>query len=241
MSVATGLRSEARAALGDYRFLVERGYPDRPSIELVGNRYRLTREERNLLFRGVVAEKHAAGRCAKLVTVLQLRERDRRGQRLSLRVDGYNVLYTILAYLRGAGVFICTDCVLRDVSAAHGRRPPAGKLRSAVGLLCEALGALPAHRAILLLDAQVRLYYDPAELLRDALAGRGVQAEIRTTAQADAELTRAPGDTVVATSDSVILDRTAAAVFDLARYALERAFSPVFLDLRREETRPECS
>jgi len=235
------LRSEARAALGDYRFLVERGYPDRPSIDLVGNRYRLTREERNLLFRGVVAEKHAATRCARLLTARQVREGGRPGQRLSLCVDGYNVLYTILAYLRGIGVFICTDCVLRDVSAAHGRRPPVSKLRRAVGMLCDALGALQPQEAIVLLDAQVRLYYDSAELLREALAGRGLPAEIRVTAQADAELMRAPASAVVATSDSVILDRTTAEVFDLARFALEREFSPAFIDLRREEMRPECS
>ncbi|MBN2875464.1 MAG: DUF434 domain-containing protein, partial [Spirochaetales bacterium] len=40
-------------AIRDYRSLLDRGYPAQATIKLVGDRYRLPREGRVVLFRGV--------------------------------------------------------------------------------------------------------------------------------------------------------------------------------------------
>ncbi len=229
MSVSAGLRSEARAALGDYRFLVERGYPSRPSIDLVGNRYRLTREERNMLFRGVVSRTRGRARRERLISAEKIRHGETR-----LRVDGYNVLYTVLSYLRGVPVFVCTDGVLRDVSAAHGRRPPSDKLRRAVELMTAALGALEPQSVTILLDSQLGPNRELVALLQQLLAERAVAGELHSTASVDAELIDSRAPAVVAGSDSVVLDRVTVPVFDLARFALEQAFQPRWLDLEAE-------
>ncbi len=40
-------------AVRDYRFLLDRSYPQKASIKLVGDRNQLTGQERSLLYRGV--------------------------------------------------------------------------------------------------------------------------------------------------------------------------------------------
>jgi hypothetical protein len=50
------------AAARDYRWLLDRGYPQSASLKLVGDRYRLERDERLVLFRGVFAGAASASR-----------------------------------------------------------------------------------------------------------------------------------------------------------------------------------
>ena len=40
-------------AARDYRFLLNRSYPQKASIKLVGDRYQLSGQERSVLYRGV--------------------------------------------------------------------------------------------------------------------------------------------------------------------------------------------
>ena len=53
-------------AAADFRYLLNRGYPREASLTLVGNRYDLPREARQILHRGVFADEVAQARRAKL-------------------------------------------------------------------------------------------------------------------------------------------------------------------------------
>ncbi len=44
---------DLQEAAEDFRYLLNRGYPRKATLELVGNRYGLTFDERHLLHRGV--------------------------------------------------------------------------------------------------------------------------------------------------------------------------------------------
>src|SRR5512139_1958123 len=83
---------DIQRAAGDFRYLLNRRYPRKAALELVGNRYGLTFDQRHLLHRGVFSESDATCRRRKL-----LRLKDLRGQ--TLAIDGYNVLITIEAGL----------------------------------------------------------------------------------------------------------------------------------------------
>ncbi len=244
MSVSAGLRAAARSALGDYQYLVERGYPARPAIELVGNRYRLTREERNTLYRGVVSRARAADRKKRVIEPREVCRRPDVGQAASglpapagpvVLIDGHNVLYTIRAYLSGVAVFLCTDGVLRDAGAAHGKHPPPERLAELCGILSGACASLHGGlRPTVLLDAQLSSVELLVEALRSAFTMHALEFEVRVTREVDRELLSANPPAVIAGSDSVLLDRGNAAVFDLARYALERTYGARFLDLTAE-------
>jgi hypothetical protein len=53
------LRREVVEAARDYRFLLDRGYPRKPSLDLVAARYMLDRKEKMLLYRCVHSSKDA--------------------------------------------------------------------------------------------------------------------------------------------------------------------------------------
>ena len=40
-------------ACKDYAYLINRNYPERGTLKLVGDRYRLTRDQRTILYRGI--------------------------------------------------------------------------------------------------------------------------------------------------------------------------------------------
>ncbi len=88
-------------AASDYLFLLEKQYPKKSILKLVGDKYQLTGEERSVLFRGIHQPELCELRKNKLVTTLESSK--------PLFVDGYNVIRTIGSYLLGKTVFYSTD------------------------------------------------------------------------------------------------------------------------------------
>src|SRR5512139_3638714 len=78
----------------DFRYLLNRAYPRKAALELVGNRYQLTSDQRHLLHRGVFSDVDATSRQKKKISPDQIRGCD-------LVIDGYNILITIEAGLSG--------------------------------------------------------------------------------------------------------------------------------------------
>ena len=83
-----------------------------------------------------------------------------------------------------------------------------------------------------MLDQPVTGSGDLASDLREGLGNAGIPGSAYTVPSADAELKNAEG--FIATSDSAIIDYAGRrTVYDLARHALQGAFSASFPDLRR--------
>ncbi len=204
-------------AIRDYRFLKDRGYPDKAALKLVSDRYRLGGVERNCLFRGVMAAGDSRRRLAKLVGAARVEGRP-------LGVDWYNVLITVESYLKGFPVFLADDGLLRDASATHGSYRTGTVTRQAENRISGILATLRADRVEVFLDAPISFSGAMAERLRRSLA-RHLRAPFTVSVHpsADFPLKSFPG--VVATSDSTIVDRPGVeAVFDLAREVLERSY-----------------
>jgi hypothetical protein len=229
----TGLAIAAR----DYRWLLDRGYAGGSSLNLVGDRHRLEREERMILFRGVFAS-GASRRRAALISG------DAAGR--PLHVDGYNQALAVMHYLMGKRLFIGSDGLLRDAGASHGRvsRPDLFE-RAARLMAAEAARARPAAITVHL-DAPVSSSASHAALFRAVFAETGIEAIVLLEKSADFALKSPCPGAVVASSDSAIADAladritaanppgAAAGVFDLARATLEGSFGPLgLLDLGR--------
>lgn len=203
--------SDAYAA---YRYLRDRDFPGKASLKLVGDRYRLTRVQRNCLFRGAVDSATAAARAARIVTPDQAA-----GQ--SLAVDWYNVLITVESYLEGLVVLLADDGVVRDSTAAHGSYRAGPVTGRAFAAIVDGLRAVAPSRVDVFLDSPIAHSGRMAEEVRARLAALPFPVDAALERSADFALKSYPG--VVATSDSVILDR-ARAVLDLPRFVLERSF-----------------
>jgi hypothetical protein len=204
-------------AIADYRFLKNRGYPDKAALKLVSDHFRLSALERNCLFRAVFAVEDCERRRAKLVHASALSGRE-------LGVDWYNVLITVESYLKGFPVFLADDGLARDSSGIHGSYRPSKVTPAAVGKILTALANLKPGRLDLFLDAPISFSGVMADSLRERLAALHIAFAVEVHPSADYPLKSFLG--VVASSDSSIIDREGVQeVLDLARYVLESAFA----------------
>ena len=201
-------------SLDDYRFLREKGYPEKASLKLVADKYRLSRVERNTLFRGVVPREAAALRRKKLLAPEALRGR-------TLGMDWYNVLITVESYLRGFPLFLSDDDVTRDSSATHGSFRRTAVTDRALDAIIDALGSLSPGRVEVFLDSPIAYSGLMADEVRNRLAPLAVPSVVALEHSADYPLKTFNG--TVASSDSVILD-SAGSIFDLPRFVVRKSF-----------------
>jgi len=215
------------SAAGDYSFLLNKGYPEKPVNELVGNRYRLPSELRKVLYRGVLKREEAEKNYARLT-----KPAPPRADTPALHIDGYNLLLTCLHYRLGKPMFIANDGFLRDVGGNHGRIQQEKLLFDVAEGLLRWCGARLQTLFLIYLDAPVSKSGRHAERLREIGKMLGIRLEIELVKSAD-YLVKQQTAGVAVTSDSGIISRLHIPVFDLARTFLEAEYSPRFFDLRK--------
>ena len=226
-----------RRAVRDYRFLLDRGYPEKPVQKLVGDRYRLTKEGRMVLYRGVLPPENARLNAAKRVEGNDLPPPFRAGgpengpdESPSLTVDAYNVILTCMNYLLGKPVFISDDGFIRDIGGMHGRIYDTGAFRRAAGLV---LGYLAEEGIFseMVLDGPVYNSGRHRRIIEEETAVSGAACRIVSAESADGYL-REHARGAAATSDSEIIGLAGVPVFDLAAAVIRARFGPGLFDLR---------
>lgn len=190
----------------DFRYLLGRGYPRPGALTFVGNHYQLPKDQRMLLDRGVHSEQASRVRRTKLVPPGQVRDR-------SVAVDGHNVIITLESAMLGRPLVVGDDGVIRDTAGLHGSYRPSEVTGQAIQYIFDYLLELEITSVLFLLDAALSLSGEMAAEIGAFMAGRGIMGRARAVQYADHEIITHPG--LVATSDSVIIDRVKEA-FDLA-------------------------
>ncbi len=201
-----------KRAAQDLAWLLDRGYPEKAALKLVGDRYRLTAKLRELLLRATVPRDIALVRRRK-----RTRARELTGKLVT--VDGYNVLVTLAHALRGCPLILSRDGFIRDAERAGGRLRLAPELPVIEELLRRFFRAYPPAFLGLYLDAPVSGSGElAARLRRTLLKPLGIQGEFRAVKEAEHLVLKGE---VVCTADGPLLDR-AAKVFDLAGHLILR-------------------
>ena len=186
-----------RIAAVDFLYLLDRGYPRRAGLQLVGNRYNLDALHREVLHRGVFAHKEANERRDRLVGIEQL-------VGLKLLVDGHNVLITTESGLAGRTLIAANDGVIRDVARISHSYRISTLTRQAIDLLFQVLHEYPPQETLFFLDAPIRQSGELAALLRAALKSWKLPGDAQTLKVPETRLIG--GEDIVASSDSVVLD-----------------------------------
>ena len=102
-----------RTAVAELSWLLERRYAEVSALELVGNRHRLRKRQRDAVRRSSCSDVARHARAARQVVTAGLRGR-------TLAIDGFNVLITLEAAIAGAPIFRGRDGVMRDIASVHG-------------------------------------------------------------------------------------------------------------------------
>lgn len=182
-----------RAAVRDLSWLCTRGYGRSSARELVGNRYRLKRRQRNAVGRSACSD---SARARRLQTRVQPREAA--GQRVD--IDAFNVLITIEAALGGAYLFVGRDTAYRDVNPLKGTYRVVRQTDPAISLLADTLQALAPKNTVWHLDQSVSNVGRVKAKLEDRTASWTV------VVRDNVDDVLCESESLVVTSDSAVLD-----------------------------------
>ena len=207
-----GLPEAAR----DFRYLLNRGYPRKASLELAGNRYQLCAEERHLLHRAIFSDRDSTVRAKKIVPLKEISNQ-------ALAIDGYNVLITVEAALRNHPLILGDDGFVRDISGTSGAFKRTDRTDQAIRLILRTLKKANPRQILFLFDAPIS---------RSGELAREVKARMKKEDLAGkAEAVPVPEKTligfrgIVATSDTALIDQSER-VTDLAGFLIKRSIRP---------------
>ncbi len=208
-------------AAKDYRYLLDRSYPQKASIKLVGDRYQLSGQERSLLYRGISDKVSAGLRKAKIVCDP--------GDH-ALYVDCYNILFTVGNYLTGRPVYISDDGIVRDTGELRGRFGNKKIFERTISLVTDFMVSHSAAEYHFLLDAPVSNSGRLAQRLGIFMEENGLKGTAVTVRSPDHELIAVTYG-LICTSDSVIMAKAKTGIFDMARHILSARFEVKFSDI----------
>ncbi len=195
------MRRELIEAAKDYRYLLDRGYPQKASLNIVSSKYLLSLRERLIIYRCI----HSSNYVRSVLS--------RRGvpqERDLVVIDGYNVLTTVYSALHGEELYLCDDGFIRDLMGIKQKASIVVD-RDFIDIASRILvNHLAGRRLSIVLDAGVSHSGLLAQLLRERIYG----AEVIAVQRADKELLLRSSNGWVASSDALILSG-APRVFDL--------------------------
>ncbi|OGP73196.1 MAG: hypothetical protein A2V86_13230 [Deltaproteobacteria bacterium RBG_16_49_23] len=211
------LKSESlQIAAEDFRYLLNRGYPRKAALELVGNRYGLTFNERHRLHRGVFSDQDSKWRKARRISFHQIRNKD-------LAIDGHNVIITLEAGLSGLPLIFGDDGFIRDISGRSGSYRTSERTEEALLLIFEALKRRKPRHTLFLFDAPMSRSGELAKEIRGRLKKEGIPGDARAMKVPEKVLIGFSG--IVATTDTAIIDRSKQTV-DFAGALLRKRLKP---------------
>jgi hypothetical protein len=218
-SFAPAFRPQLAQAVHDLSWLLTRGYAERSALKLVGDRLALTERQRMAVRRSACSDPSLARRREHRWSLDHLRGR-------SLLIDGFNVLTTLEGALSGAVILAGRDGAYRDLLGVHGSYRKVAETQPALSLLGELLASRGVGPTVWYLDSPVSNSGQLKNQILEVAKDKGWKWEVELVFNPDPILAQSPE--VVATADSVILDRCAGWL-PLARTAIEAAVPSAFV------------
>lgn len=213
-----------RRAVADLSWLMDRGYPDKASLKLVGDRHALRDRQRKALRRCAAGDGECRRRAASRLEMTGLAGEE-------LVVDGYNVLLTVEAALSGGVLLLGRDGVMRDLAAMSGHYRRVRVTRLAVDLIAGAVDEAGCAAVRWLLDRPVSNSGRLRALIEERVADERARWAVELTDRTDRLLSEA--SEVVASADSAVLDRCRRWC-NLARHVVETSVPDAWIvDLGR--------
>ncbi|OGQ13842.1 MAG: hypothetical protein A2026_10050 [Deltaproteobacteria bacterium RBG_19FT_COMBO_46_12] len=203
---------DLQEAAEDFRYLLNREYPRKAALELVGNRYGLTFDERHLLHRGIFSSSDSKSRRKKRIFIEEIRNKD-------LAIDGHNILITIEAGLSSRPLILGDDGFVRDISGLSGSFKKTETTEKAIQFIINAIKKIRPRQTLFLFDAPISMSGKLAQEVRSRLKRENLEGDALAVKIPEKILIGFPG--VIATSDTAVIDQSKM-VLDLAGYILRK-------------------
>ena len=210
-------------AVRELSWLLSRGYNDRSSLKLVGDRHDLIRRQRTAVLRCSCPDAAKIDRRARRLELDALR-----GRRLA--VDGLNAIILVETALAGGVVLVGRDGCCRDLASVHGSYRQARHTAGALEALGQALAELGPRQVSWCLDRPVSNSGRLATLMNKLAGDRDWPWTVELRNNPDRVLAERPDDVVVASSDAWVLDNCGPWC-DVVGHAVRRVADVWLLDL----------
>jgi hypothetical protein len=218
------LRSEEFLdGLYDYYFLINRNYPEKGTLKLVGDRYRLNGDQRTILYRGITSEEKSNHRKKRLSGHIKDKY---------LLIDGYNVLFTLLNYRLGRITFISNDSIVRDAGSLHGKLREEDLFLETLDLLFDFFTEFRPSFVHFYIDSPVSLSAFHSKIINEKITQNRLSGICEIVKSPDQYLKKNKKGILV-TSDSVIIDKTSNDIVDLPHLVLKSRFRARLFDLNK--------
>jgi hypothetical protein len=204
-----------RQAVTDFSLLLTRGYADKSALKLVGDHFQLNQRQRTAVMRGSCSDFDLARRQKHETTRDQLA-----GQ--TLHIDGYNILTTVEAALAGGILILSRDGCYRDMASMHGSFRKVQETIPAIHIMGKVLTDLNVLRCLWYFDSPVSNSGRLKTTILEICDEQNWNWQVKLVQNPDPIL--ADADQIVATADSVILDRCQR-WFNLAHTVLSTAIT----------------
>lgn len=188
-----------RNATADLSWLVSRDYATPSALKVVGDRYNLSARQRTAVMRSACSDAALASRRQREIAPADLAGK-------LLLIDGYNVLTTIETALAGGVVIVGRDGCWRDMASMHGTWRRVEETRPAIERVGRFLAPLAPAAVTWYLDSPVSNSGRLKAAIEEIAAAHTWHWTVEVIPDPDKPLAAAH-DAIVATADSVILDR----------------------------------
>ena len=186
-----------RAAVTDLSMLLTKGYAEKSSLKLVGDKFALTHRQRLAVMRNACSDEQLESRLSRRIELADAAGRP-------LMIDGYNLLITTEAAISGAFLFKGRDHTYKDLASIHGTYRKVDETIPAIMLIGAFLAENHIEQAHWLLDSPVSNSGRLKALIAKIAAENNWPWEVRLLTNPDTELMKT--DLIVVSSDGVVLD-----------------------------------
>ncbi len=215
------IQSQLQEALADYHYLINKGYPEKGALKMVGDRYRLSGSFRTILYRGVASHARVNRLLKRITNNIDGHE---------LAIDGYNVVFTLMNYKLGRHVFISLDGICRDAGSLFGKVRNQDLFKETLEQTIQYLSIRKLLFVQFFFDAPVSFSREHANYTENLLHDFSIPGCVKVVKNADLELVNANSQ-IVCTSDSEILENTKQPICDLPYQLITYYYAPRLLDL----------
>lgn len=208
-----------KMAVQDMHYLLSRGYAERASSELTGNRYRLKARQIQAVRAASASEIQIRKRADKALQISALQD-------ATVHLDGFNIIIVLESLLSGAYIFRGADGCLRDLSSVHGTYRKVNQTLKSIELVAAFFQKSGARKLIWIFDRPVSNSGRIRQMVLDFSFENHLNWETELEFNPDRFL--AEHAEIAVSSDGWILDHCRN-WFNLAGYLMEEEKLPVNL------------
>ncbi|SDJ79734.1 DUF434 domain-containing protein [Chryseobacterium jejuense] len=186
-----------KLAVRDMQYLLTRGYAEKASSDLVGNRYRLKTRQIQVLRGASASEGQIHDRKLKQHDISALKNK-------TIYLDGFNVLILLESLLSEAYIFEGVDGCLRDLSGVHGTYKRVNQTQRAIELVAAFFQKSQVQKLIWIFDQPVSNSGRIKQIILDFAIENQLDWDVELQFSPDKFL--AESSDVIISSDAWILD-----------------------------------